>query len=236
MVEEQEPEVIREQIRDTQESLASKISTLEDKVVNTVTNTTESVSDTVESVKEKVAETVEAVKDTVTETIATVKDTFDSTVESVKRTLDLEYQVGERPWLMMAGSFAGGFLAGKLLPAAARRAEEFVSEAAGETSRRGRSFAASEPSSSHTNGSTNGEGLFGRLTHQFHDELEQVKGLAVGALFGLARDWATQNLPGNIAPQIHEVIDNLTTKIGGTRIESPVLDNLSSMYAHRKGG
>src|SRR5262249_5691996 len=81
----EEPEVIREQIRETQESLASKLSTLEDKVVNTVTNTTESVSQTVENVKETVADTIE-----------TVKDSVESTVQTVKRTFDLEYQVDQR--------------------------------------------------------------------------------------------------------------------------------------------
>jgi len=61
-----------------------------------------------------------------------------------------------------------------------------------------------------------------------------VKGLALGALFGLVRDWATQNLPGNLAPQIHEVIDNVTAKLGGTRIEGAVLEKVSTMWGARK--
>jgi ElaB/YqjD/DUF883 family membrane-anchored ribosome-binding protein len=220
----EEPDVLREQIRETQESLASKLSTLEDKVVSTVTNTTESVTDTVETVKEKVEDTIEAVKETV-----------EATVESVKRTFDLEYQVRERPWLMMAGSCAAGFLAGRLLPGAAHSAGSYMSHLRGEGPPRARSVAAAE-TLSRPNGSTRAEqeGLIPRLTHQFHDELEQVKGLALGALFGLVRDWATQNLPGNLAPQIHEVIDNVTAKLGGTRIEGPVLDKVSTMWGARK--
>jgi len=219
-----EPEVLREQIRETQESLASKLSTLEDKVVSTVSSTTESVSETVESVKETVAETVENVKDTVTETI-----------ETVKRTFDLEYQVQQHPWLMMAGSCAAGFAVGRLLPAATRSAEHFVSHlSSGKPHAR---FASSTPAAApQANGSTQGEheGWLASLAHQFGGELEQVKSLALGALFGLARDWASKNLPGNLAPRVEEVFDNMTTKLGGTRIEGPVISNLQAIYAGRR--
>jgi ElaB/YqjD/DUF883 family membrane-anchored ribosome-binding protein len=220
-----EPEVLREQIRETQESLASKLSTLEDKVVNTVSSTTESVSETVENVKETVAETVENVKEKVTETI-----------ETVKRTFDLEYQVQEHPWLMMAGSCALGFAAGRLLPRAVHTAEHFMSHLGEGATHRSRFAGAAPAPSPPPNGSAQGEhgGWFANLAREFGAELEQVKGLALGALLGLARDWATQNLPGNLAPHIEEMVDNLTAKVGGTRIEGPVLANLQSMYAGRK--
>jgi ElaB/YqjD/DUF883 family membrane-anchored ribosome-binding protein len=221
----EEPEVIREQIRETQESLVSKLSTLEDKVVNTVTNTTESVSQTVESVK-----------DTVTDTIETVKDSVESTVQTVKRTVDLEYQTQQRPWLMVGGSFAAGFLAGRLFPSAVRTAEEFVSEMRTETPSAQRYSAAAETRATETNGSSrNGhEDWLGLLANQFRGELEQAKGLAIGALLGLARDWATQNLPGNLAPHVQELVDNMTSKLGGTRIESPVLENLTAVYGRNR--
>lgn len=224
----EQPEAIREQIRETQESLASKLSTLEDKVVDTVTNTTESVSQTVENVKETVNDTIESVKESV-----------DSTVQTVKRTFDLEYQVHERPWLMIGGSFAAGFLTGRLLPSAVRTAEDFVSEMRSEAPRTPRfTPAASMPAAqaAEANGSAGGgrEGWLSWIAHQFGGELEQAKGLAIGALFGLARDWATQNLPGNLAPHVQEVVDNLATKLGGTRIESPVLENISAIYGDNR--
>jgi len=215
----EEPKVIREQIRETQESLTSKLSTLEDKVVNTVTDTTETVAETVESVKETVADTIESVKETV-----------GSTVDTVKRTFDLNYQVQQRPWLMMGGALAAGFLTGRLLPGAAERATSWASNLAFEGQRYARTAAlVAAPLG---NGSVRAEpqGLVGRLTHQFHDELEQVKGLALGALFGVARDWAKQHLPPNLAPQVEEVIDNVTTKLGGRRIEGPVVENLQSLW------
>ena len=206
----EQPEVIREQIRETQESLASKLSTLEDKVVDTVTNTTETVSQTVENVKETVSDTI----------------------ESVKRTFDLEYQVQQRPLLMIGGSFAAGFLAGRLLPGAVSTAKEFDSEVRSEVPSAPRytpaaAARATEPTEPARNGQEN---WLGWVANQFRDELEQAKGLAIGALFGLARDWATQNLTGNLAPHVQEVVDNLTAKLGGTRIESPVLENLTAIY------
>ena len=220
----EQPELIREQIRETQESLASKLSTLEDKVVNTVTNTTDSVSETVENVKETVADTIESVKDSV-----------ETTVRNVKRTFDLDYQVQQRPWLMVGGAFAAGFLTGRMLPTAARTAEEFVSEMTSEEPRTPR-YTPPTPAAGarapESNGAARGEheGWLGWLAHQFRGELDQAKGLAIGTLFGLARDWATQNLPGNLAPHVKEVVDNLATKLGGTHIESPVLENISAIY------
>jgi ElaB/YqjD/DUF883 family membrane-anchored ribosome-binding protein len=212
----EEPEVIREQIRDTQESLASKLSTLEDKVVHTVTGTTESV-----------AETVEQVKETVSETIESVKETVESTVETVKRTFDLPYQTRQHPWLMMAGSCAAGFVVGRLLPGATRSGAGWASHLVSE----GERYAAPSPAAQapRPNGSVRaqGPGWFDRLAHQFHGELEQVKELAIGALFGLVRDWAKRQLPGNLAPHVEGVLDNVTAKLGGRRIEGPVLDNLS---------
>jgi ElaB/YqjD/DUF883 family membrane-anchored ribosome-binding protein len=220
---EENPEVIREQIRETQEDLATKLSTLEDKVVDTVSSTTESVAETVESVKEAVAGTIESVKETV-----------ESTVETVKRTFDVKYQVEQHPLVMMAGACAAGFLAGRFLFGEESSPPRQTSRPAGED------FRSSRPTMEETaaprfNGSARAEepGLLDRLTTQFHDELETVKGLAIGALFGLARDWATHHLPPQFAPQVEEMIDNVTTKLGGQRIEGPVADNLTSMWENR---
>jgi ElaB/YqjD/DUF883 family membrane-anchored ribosome-binding protein len=225
----EQPHVIREQIRETQESLASKLSTLEDKVVNTVTDTTATVAETVENVKETVTGTVEAVKETVTDTIESVKGTVESTVATVKRTFDLNHQVQERPWLMMAGSCAAGFLAGRLLPGAARSAATWASHRAAEGIRSPRaSFSEAAAPRSNGEAKAKGPGWFHQLTDQFHEEIEQVKGLALGALFGLVRDWAMQELPAKLAPQVEEMIDNVTTKLGGTRIEGPVLETLAA--------
>ena len=219
---EDNPEVIREQIHQTQDALATKLSSLEDKVVDTVSNTTESVAETVESVKEAVAGTIESVKETV-----------ESTVDTVKRTFDLKYQVEQHPLLMMAGACAAGFLAGRYFSG-----EENAPSAAEPSRNGGESFrrpTMSETSAPRSSASARPEepGLLDRLTTQFHDELQTVKSLAIGALFGLVRDWATHHVPNQFAPQVEELIDNVTVKLGGQRIEEPVADNLGSMWENR---
>jgi ElaB/YqjD/DUF883 family membrane-anchored ribosome-binding protein len=222
---EEEPEVIREQIRETQDALASKLSTLEDKVVNTVTNTTESVSETVEAVRESVAGTIES-----------MKESMDSTVQAVKRTFDLNHQVREHPWLMMGGAAAAGFVAGRLLRGVAHSPANGAWRVASESAQYARPQPPAAPAASpQPNGCPRAEepSLLDRLTHQFHDELEQVKGLAIGAIFGLVRDWASQQLPDNLAPQVQEMLDNVTTKLGGTRIEGSVVENLSAKWGER---
>jgi hypothetical protein len=202
----EQPEVLREQIRETHESLASKISTLEDKVVGTVNNTAEAVTETVETVKEKVSETI----------------------QTVKRTFDLEYQVREHPWSMMAGAVGAGFLTARLLPGATRSAKEFVSHLKEERPSSRSPYLSPAAATPAPNGQDNAPGqgsLLSHLADQFHDELEQVKGVALGTLFGLARDWAIQNLPDKLAPHVQEVLDNITTKLGGTKIDGPVMEN-----------
>ena len=90
---ENECEVIRQQMDETRTAMTDKIETLEQQVV-----------DTVQAASAAVSETVQTVKDSVHETVETVKDTF-----------DLPRQVERRPWTMMAGATALGYLGGYLL-------------------------------------------------------------------------------------------------------------------------
>src|SRR5262245_38479035 len=99
-----EPEVIREQMNETRTNLTEKIDLLERHLVDTVQGTSAAVAETVDSVKESVDETVQAVKESVRETVSSVKETF-----------DLARQVERRPWTIMAGAVAVGFLGGRLL-------------------------------------------------------------------------------------------------------------------------
>src|SRR4051794_29513643 len=99
-----EPEVIRQQMDETRTALTDKLELLEQQVVGTVQDATSAVAETVGTVKQAVQDTVQSVKETVHET-----------VESVKETFDLKNQVERRPWMMVAGATALGFLGGYLL-------------------------------------------------------------------------------------------------------------------------
>jgi ElaB/YqjD/DUF883 family membrane-anchored ribosome-binding protein len=85
-----QPEVIREQIENTRDSLTEKLQTLEDQV-----------KETVSSVRSKVEGTVEAVSNTVK-----------SSVESVKNTFDIPEQTRRHPHAMVGGAFGVGALLG----------------------------------------------------------------------------------------------------------------------------
>jgi ElaB/YqjD/DUF883 family membrane-anchored ribosome-binding protein len=216
-----EPEVIKHQIDETASSLKEKVELLEEQVLGTVKGTTEAVTDTVENVKETVAETIETVKETVQET-----------VQTVKRTFDLRYQTQQHPWLMMGGSVVAGFTAGKLLG----RWTGYEAEATN-----GRYHAASAsapvsggypetpssymraPSQEAAPGSQ--PGIFSKLTNMLGPEIAKVKQTAIGTIFGLLRDMAKQHLPATLASKVDEVMDSVTTKLGGEPIAGPVSES-----------
>src|SRR5262249_22762225 len=52
---------------------------------------------------------------------------------------------------------------------------------------------------------------------QFEDEIQQVKGMAIGYLMSGIRDLVEQSLP-QLKPQIHNVMNSITTKLGGTPV------------------
>jgi ElaB/YqjD/DUF883 family membrane-anchored ribosome-binding protein len=205
-----EPEVIRQQIEETRSSLAEKLSTLEDKVVDTVKDTTDTVAETVESV----AETVESVKESVTGTVDAVKESVQETVEAVKRTFDLRQQVDRHPWLMVSGSVVSGFLCERLM-------ERYPAET---------SYAsppAPRPSGAGTADGAQAPGTLDKLYHTFEGELTKVRELAVGTLFGVLRDLVKRALPEHLAPQVAEVVDRVTSKLGGKPIEGPLVSEPS---------
>src|SRR5205085_2031149 len=66
-------------------------------------------------------------------------------------------------------------------------------------------------------------GLLERLTQQFHGEIEKAKELAIGAAVGVVRDIAKQALP-KLAPQIDEIMNSATTKMGGEPIHQTLVE------------
>jgi ElaB/YqjD/DUF883 family membrane-anchored ribosome-binding protein len=197
-----EPEVIRQQMEETRTALAEKLETLENQVVETVHEATSAVSETVESVKDAVQETVDTVKDSVQDTVASVKETF-----------DLRRQVDQHPWAMVGGSVAVGFVAGSLLPEARSAGSRQIASLGPSDGAPG--FAPREPQK---------PGLFDRLTNALGAEYGKVKGLAIGVLMGLARDVVVDAIPPQMAPQVKELMNDLTTRMGGETFSGPILE------------
>jgi ElaB/YqjD/DUF883 family membrane-anchored ribosome-binding protein len=211
---EDSPEVIRHQMDETRTHLSEKLEALEQRVVNTVHEASASVNETIGSVKEAVQDTVQTVKDSVHDTVDSVKDTFD-----VRR------QVEARPWTMMAGATALGFLGGYLLTRS--RSEErharsgyqpLVSGNGGYAPPppiTGMAPAAAAPKES--------GGLLATLSKTFEPELKELKGLAVGALLGVVRDVVSDSIPPTMEGKVEEIINGVTTRLGGKPIAGRIL-------------
>jgi len=204
-------EMIQLEMQQTRESLAAKLETLEEKVVGTVENATMAMHETVENATMAVNETVDAIKETVHETVATVQEGVKGSVDSVKDFLDVPAHVERNPWLMLSGSVAVGYGLGMML---APRDESKVVSASTGTSFQPRAeytpaLSVREPPS------------------MWQSEVDKLKGLALGVLFGTARELLVSALPTHMADQLKDVVDSVTTKMGGKPIPSSDWANLS---------
>jgi len=218
--------LIEQQMQETRHALAEKLETLENQVIGTVAEANSAVVETVDSVKEAVQETVEVVK-------GSVQDT----VDSVRDALNVSRQVDRHPWLFLGGAAALGYLGGCLL----RRAEGRAPTTTAEQRRLGQAFAdlgattrpsggngvgdyrlhervEESPASAPRPRAEEDSGWLGTLTKEFASEIGQLKGLAIGVGLGLIRDMIVQSSPPPLAPRLGELIDRITTKLGGERI------------------
>ncbi len=216
---EDSPEVIRHQMDETRTNLSEKLEALEQRVVNTVHEASASVNDTIGSVKDAVQDTVQTVKDSVHETVDSVKDTFD-----VRR------QVEARPWTMVAGATALGFLGGYLLmrsrsaPVEQRAPIGYHPLAGGNGAG---SYAAPPPPitgmAPTAAAPKESGGFLEMLSTTFEPELKEMKGLAVGALLGVVRDMVSDSVPENMEGKVEEIINGVTTRLGGKPIHGRIL-------------
>jgi len=222
----EQPEVtsdqVQEELEETRSALADKLAQLGDKITGTVEN----VEHTVENVTETASETVEAVKHTVSDTVETVKETF-----------NLQKQVQERPWLVVGAAVALGYVGGRLIEGA--RARSYPRQPSGQSRQDyygggqpgyGAYGSVSESARPQTaTGQTASQSSwFGNLTsgiqERFGSEINTLKGLALGALFGVVRDMATRSLPQALKGEVSQVIDNMTHHAGGKPIQGSVLE------------
>jgi len=207
---ENEPEVIRQHMDETRTSLSEKLEALESKVAEPVNVTVDAVTETVEHVKESVS---------------AVADSVQGAVESLKETFSLSRQFERNPWMMFGASVAAGFVAGRLMRSPGRMMSNLASagaSAAKEVASSATSAAKEVASSaveaatpswmSPSDGQSNGGPSFVQET------MGTLRGLAVGALMGLVRDLAAENLPGEIGKTVADSVDDLTTKLGGKKI------------------
>jgi len=239
----EEPEVIQRELEDTRHALAEKLEQITEKIsgtVETVTETVSNVTETVSNVTEAVEGTVHNVAEAVSGTVESVKETVSSvgekaseTVEAVKEAFNLPEQVRNHPWVWFGGSVVAGFVAGKfLLPAGPSRTYEASSF------NRGRGYVATEEESrgtppkagngrhraAETASRSNAPSMLSRFLDQFGTEIDKLKSLALGTLFGVGRDMISKSLPESLKDQVMNLVNDITEKAGGKPIQGSVLD------------
>jgi hypothetical protein len=221
------PELIRHQMEDTRAALSAKIENLEHEVVDSVHGAKQAVSDAAHDAAQVVSETV----------------------QSVKEVFDINKQTERHPWVVFGGSIALGYIGGLLLdrlapvPNAIERPQ-------------------SEPAT-HGLWHRNGNGKFPafsyeparlekpappeppakepepdwlhKLSEEFQPEIAKLKGLAVGAALGLVRDLLADSIPEQMKPQFTDVMDQITTKVGGEPIRGPLLNRGDDKCSSTKG-
>ena len=181
-----------------------------------IDSTRSSLVDKLEALEEKVMGTVQNAQDTVDDSIQMARDT----VATVKRTFDIKHQVEQHPWVMVGGCFVAGLALASLFRSVRRPSRQTPERPAGnETpwSRRtstlddhrnnGDVAAASPPA--HT-AAPSRPGVF----DLFHEEINKVKGMAIGYAMGLLRDSIKDSLPQQLASQIEDLMNSVTTKLG----------------------
>jgi len=212
----------------TRSSLCDKIETLENKVINTVTGATDAVTETVGTVKDTVQETVEAVKGTARDTVQTVREAF-----------DIRRQVCRHPWPAMGGAVAVGFLLERLVESESsagpsKRQGQHVRSLGDLTN--GQSFAQERPtpvdaetvrpqtSATHAR-ARNAGGWLTDLARQFEPEITRLKAMAIGTGLGLVRDLLLPSVPQQLRPGINDMVQGVTSKLGGEPYRPGVLQN-----------
>ena len=233
-----EPEVIRQQMDETRTALAEKLERLEQQVSETVQGAVESVT----NAKNAATETVENVRHAVEDTVESVRQSVKSTVETVTDTLDVELQVQRHPWTMVAGAAAVGF-AGGYLYYSNDAVDERRHARGRHTNPAWQRYASKEPQREEETPRVAADrreresarpAAFSWLSSQSHalqPALEQLKGLALGTLFGVGKDLLVRSLPPAMEGQINEMMDGMTVALGGKPIRGHVLSERPTQAA-----
>jgi len=214
-------DLIREQMEETRTSLTDKLETLENKVVSTVEGASDNVTDAVESVT-----------DTVQETVAAVKEGVREGVDAVQQMFDCKQHFQNHPWLMLGGSIAAGFVLAEFL---SRGRPTVEASRASLSPGRGGTAQRSHQGNGHQ-GTRAGKHAAVAAPAQspgaFSEEWKKLKGLAIGALLGTLREVVVKSLPPDLGPQLTEIVDSFTRKMGGEPVPEKVAEEAEPWQRH----
>jgi ElaB/YqjD/DUF883 family membrane-anchored ribosome-binding protein len=204
----QKSDLIREDIDETRSALTEKLVTLEDQLRDKVENAKESVEDTIENVR------------------------------ATLRKLSPSHQVQQHPFAMVGSTLAAGLLVGRLIAgrreARASGLDHEYRALSGTELGLSNMPQTSEYEDSHLDPeiapvrerlrravyrrAKTGPGLFSKLAETFSDEIQMVKGMALGAAIDSIRGVAKEAMP-NFGEKIDRVLDSAMTKVGAEPME-----------------
>lgn len=187
--------------------------------------TRESLTRKMEALERSLLDPAKAAIDTATQAVEGVAETAEHAAETVKEALDVPRQVRRHPWPMMGGAVVLGFLGGLLLHREVhrRRSGRRESHTGLPGNGHGRHVRSSREARQASPKTDAHDSWMGHLQHRFHDEIDQVKKLALGVTFGLARDWLMQSVPPPLHPPLTDLMDDITAKLGGEPVEGDLL-------------
>jgi hypothetical protein len=194
-------ELIRKQMADTRCSLAEKLDLLERRVVDTVNGATDAVTDTVE----------------------TVKDSVRDSVHSLQSGLDPIHQADLHPWTTLAVSMGAGYALGRLIEGRPGPKSAIIDQPAAWPHPSPSAEAANH--AAHRPGSTSS--FMRNIVEPLEPDLRKLKGMGIGLLFGVVRDFLHDAAPEQVRARVNEVVDDVTRRMGGEPVQGPVLDSLN---------
>lgn len=233
----------RESLAHKIELLEGKVTETVENATATVQEATANVLETVQNATASVSETVGNVTDAVQGTVETVRTSLYDGVESVKDAFDVSHQVDKHPWLMLLGAAVVGYVGATLLqPSPSRRLRsngygedhyrslssppyEQTSLRAVNTATSMGQYAANDSSLGVVKGAAKAvkepaqASWMTMLGESFGPELQKLKGLAIGTAIGAVRESILQSAPEAMKKPLAEVIDDVTEKLGGERLQ-----------------
>jgi len=206
--------VIRKQMQETRSQLADKLEAIESQVTSTVKDATEAVSDTVEGVKEAVTDTV----------------------EGVRSALDFKAHWQNHPWLMMLGVTGLSFLTTKLLTRGRRSDEDDEWDGRSSYTSAGSYRDAHDAAPAHAAGfgraepeeKDEGPGWLGRIVEGMGPSATRIKEMGISTVMGLIDQVVTPALPDQLRDGAHEMIDSITTSLGGKPLQRGVAEGAAN--------
>lgn len=216
-----ETELIKQQMGQTRAALSEKLENLETKVFGIVNTTTDTVAQTVQGVRETVTQTVQEVGSTVRDTTQGIHATMNDAMSTLHAALDVPRHVEKHPWLMVGGSVVAGYVGGVILdnlehghlpslpalPALPVGPEKLFPRG---SEVRGR-LEAQAPSPRRSSRPS----FLTSLLESFAPEIDKLKAAALGMAVGVVRDKVSESVPPQMRENFHEMMDRITTKLGG---------------------